>query len=247
MFELDKRTNMIRKIRDYILSKYAHSSSSRFICYLRKKGIKIGNGCVFRYPKTTRIDITRPSLVEIGDNVDMNFNFQILTHDWASRVFRNYYHELVPSSGKVKIGNNIYFGTNVIVLKGVTIGDNCVIAAGSIITKSIPANSVVAGVPAKVICSLDKYFEKRKQVCVEEAFEYARSIKERFNRTPTITDFTEEFPLFIDGDNLPVDTDWIIAQLGGAENFSIWKEKHKAQFENFDDFLKASGIADKRK
>lgn len=161
-----------------------------------KKGIKIGHGCVFRSPKTTRIDITRPSLVEIGDNVDMNSNFQILTHDWALRVFRNHYHELISSSGKVKIGNNIYWGTNVIVLKGVTIGDNCVIAAGSVVNKDIPANCVAAGVPAKVICSLDKYFEKRKVACVEEAFEYARSIKERFDRTPTIADFGKNFLCF---------------------------------------------------
>ncbi len=238
---------MISSIRNYINFKYARSSSLRFICYLRKKGIKIGNGCVFRSPKTTRIDITRPSLVEIGDNVDMNSNFQILTHDWASRVFRNYYHELIPSSGKVKIGNNIYFGTNVIVLKGVTIGDNCVIAAGSVVNKDIPANCVVAGVPAKVICSLDKYFEKRKVACVEEAFEYARSIKERFGRTPTIADFGEEFPLFLDGNNLPEDTTRIMSQLGGEENFSVWKRKHKKQFENFDEFLKAAGIADKTK
>ena len=217
MFGLDKRWNMIRKIRNYIRLKYAKSSSLRFICYLREKGIKVGNGCVFRSPKTTRIDFTRPSLVEIGDNVDMNYNFQILTHDWASRVFRNYYHELVPSSGKVKIGDNIYFGTNVIVLKGVTIGDNCVIAAGSVVNKDIPANSVAAGVPAKVICSLDEYFEKRKVACVEEAFEYARSIKERFNRSPTIADFWEEFPLFVDGDNLPGDIRLIISQLGGVK------------------------------
>lgn len=99
----------------------------------------------------------------------------------------------------IKIGNNIYFGTNVIILKGVTIGDNCIIAAGSIITKDIPANSVAAGIPAKVICSLSNYYKKREKACITEAFEYARSIVERFNRKPTIEDFHEEFVLFTDG------------------------------------------------
>mgnify|MGYP006341982617 FL=1 len=52
----------------------------------------------------------------------MNRHFQILTHDWSSTVFRNYFHDFVNSSGKVSIGNNIYFGTNVTILKGVTMG-----------------------------------------------------------------------------------------------------------------------------
>ena len=61
-------------------------NSKSFICALRKKGVKIGNGCIIRYPHTVRIDVTRPALVTIGDNVDMNKNFQILTHDWSSHV-----------------------------------------------------------------------------------------------------------------------------------------------------------------
>lgn len=86
--------------------------------------MKIGEGCIFRNVRSARIEITRPSLIEIGNNVDMNHNFQIMTHDWAAGVFRNVFHNILPSSGKVKTGNNIYFGTDVIVLKGVSIGDN---------------------------------------------------------------------------------------------------------------------------
>lgn len=236
--------SIIKKLINKVKKVYYTSSSQRYINYLRKCGVRVGEGCIFRNVKTTRIDITRPSLVEIGNNVDMNHNFQILTHDWASHVFRNYYHELIPSSGKVKIGNNIYFGTNVIVLKGVTIGDNCVIAAGSIITKDIPANSVAAGVPAKVICSLDEYFEKRKSTCIEEAFEYARSIKERFGRIPVASDFWEEFPLFVEKDEDFFDKQLIINQLGGVKNFDIWKKHHKAPFKSLDDFLKAARVED---
>lgn len=53
---------------------------------------------------------------------------------------------------------------NCTVLKGVTIGDNCIIGIGSIVTKDIPANSVAIGNPAKVVCSLDEYFEKEKTI-----------------------------------------------------------------------------------
>lgn len=232
----------VRKIINQAKKVYYTSSSERYIKYLRKRGVKIGKGCIFRNVKTARIDITRPSLIEIGDNVDMNHNFQILTHDWASGVFRNVFHDIIPSSGKVKIGNNIYFGTDVIVLKGVTIGDNCVIAAGSIITKDIPANSVAAGVPTKIICSLEEYYRKRKDACLEEAFEYARSIVDRYKRMPTIEDFHEEFVLFTNGSDTSSHRAWMISQLGGKDNYNIWCKKHKAPYENIDDFFNAANI-----
>nr|WP_207652455.1 DapH/DapD/GlmU-related protein [Clostridium beijerinckii] len=58
------------------------------------------------------------------------------------------------SAGKVasvNIGNNVWIGSVVTILKGVTIGDNSVIAANSVVTKDIPANSIAAGNPAKVV------------------------------------------------------------------------------------------------
>lgn len=233
---------ILKKIYKKALKIYYTSSSNRYIKFLRKKGCVIGKNCVFRNVKTARIDITRPSLIEIGSNVDMNHNFQIMTHDWAAGVFRNVFHNILPSSGKVKIGSNIYFGTDVIVLKGVTIGDNCVIAAGSIITKDIPANSVAAGAPAKVICTLEEYYEKRRSACIEEAFEYARSIVNRYNRKPTIEDFHEEFVLFTDGNNVASHRTWMISQLGGVENYKIWCKEHKPPYKDIDDFLDAAGI-----
>lgn len=211
-------------------------SNNLYIKYLRSCGIKIGNNCVFRDRFSTRIDVTRPSLVTIGNDVDFNKNFQILTHDWSSRVFRNKYGVLVNSSGAVSLGNNIYIGTDVIVLKGVTIGDNCIIGAGSIVSHDIPSDSVAVGRPAKVICSLDEYLAKRLTLCEAEAFEYAISIIERYGRMPIYTDFSEEFPLFVDGSNideyplLPIKS-----QLG--KGFDKWLEKHEAKFMGFDAFL----------
>lgn len=227
------------KILKYLEKHYAESSNERYVKYLTRKGISIGKNCIFRDPKSTTIDLTRPSLIEIGDNVDMNVNFTILTHDYATLVFRNMYHEFIPSSGKVKIGNNIYIGRNVSILKGVTIGDNCVIGIGSIVTRDIPANSVAVGAPAKVIYSVEKYYEIRKAAQVNEAFLYAKSIKERYGRMPVIEDFWEEFPLFLNGNedhqNLPVKK-----QLKSA--YEIYKVSHKAIFNGFDDFLTKAGL-----
>lgn len=160
-------------------------------------GVKVGNNVKFRYPKHTVIDMNRPSLIEIGNNVDINDNFTIMTHDFGTYVFRNLYHDFVASSGRVKIGSNIYFGRDVTVLKGVTIGDNCIIGLGSIVTRDIPSNSVATGVPCRVVCSIEEYYQKRRQIQVKEAVELGVSIIENLNRQPVITDFKEEWVLFL--------------------------------------------------
>lgn len=182
--------------------------------------------------------MTRPSLVTIGNHVDFNDNFQLLTHDWACTVFREKYHDFVNSSGRVTIGSNIYFGANVIVLKGVTIGDNCIVGAGSLVTKDIPANSVATGVPCRVVCSLDEYYHKRKQKALDEAVDYVQSIRERFGREPKAEELYEEFIYFVDKRNvddypqLP-----IRRQLGDA--YEDWLEHHVAPYHGLEEFLKS--------
>lgn len=224
---------------DTLKGLYYRRNSDSYISYLRSQGIKIGDNCVFRAPNSVRIDVSRPSLVSIGNNVDMNKNFQIMTHDWASMVFRAKFHDLINSSGAVKIGSNVYFGTDVVVLKGVSIGDNCVIGAGSVVSKNIPSNSVAAGVPCKVICSINDYYEKRKTTAFNEAIEYIRSIFERFGRRPYLSEMREEFIYFVNAENV-IDYEKkgvpIRFQLGDAYN--DWLKVHQtSMFKNFDEFV----------
>lgn len=63
---------------------------------------------------------------------------------------------------RIKIGNNVHIGTNAIIMPGVTIGDNCVIACGAVVTKDVPSNSIVGGVPAKYIESISEYADKAR-------------------------------------------------------------------------------------
>lgn len=216
---------------------WARTSSKRYIKYMRTNGVKIGENVIIREPQNIHIDLTRPSLITIGDNVVFHRNFSLYTHDFVSGVFLNKYHDFLPSSGKVSIGNNVRFGINCTVLKGVSIGDNCFIAAGSIVTKDIPANSIAGGYPAKVLCSLEDYYERRKKQCIEEALEYAQSIRERFNREPKFEDFWEEFPLFVDKTNIDQYPATIIQkQLGN--HYQNWINAHKAYYNDISDFLK---------
>lgn len=194
--------HLFRKILNYKSTRtYGVRSSSNFVTYLRRGGVTVGQNVKFRYPKHTVIDMTRPSLIEIGNNVDINDNFTIMTHDFGTYVFRNLYNDFVASSGRVKIGSNIYIGRDVTILKGVTIGDNCIIGLGSIVTKDIPSNSVAAGAPCRVICSIEDYYRKRKELYYKEAIDFGVSIIENLKREPRISDFKEEWVLFLTDDD----------------------------------------------
>lgn len=233
------RIAFIKRLVDALYFRVARHNPRIFEGFLRHKGVKIGNNCLWGPMKTISIDFSRPSLVEIGDNVRINLGFTLMTHDWATMVFRKVYNDFVSSSGHVTIGNNVYFGRWCTVLKGVTIGDNCIIGYGSIVTKDIPANSVAVGRPAKVICTLEEYYQKRKKNHVDEALEYARSIKERFGRTPVPSDFWEEFPLFLKGTDEMPDIP-IRKQLGEA--YPFYREHNQPLFDGFDDFLEKAGL-----
>lgn len=74
-------------------------NNKAYISYLRKQGCEIGDDVLFRDVSTTLIDCTRPALVSIGNKVDINRHFQILTHDWGCFILRGKYNDFVNSSG----------------------------------------------------------------------------------------------------------------------------------------------------
>lgn len=117
---------------------------------LRKIGVKIGNHC-----RLFKADWgTEPYLVELGDHVAVSNGVRFLTHDGAVWVYREEYPDL-DIFGRIKIGNNVCLGFNVILLPNTEIGENSIVAAGAVVKGKIPPNSVVFGNPAKVVMSTD--------------------------------------------------------------------------------------------
>lgn len=231
---------MLENIIKRIKLLWAKSSSERYCTYLRSKGVYIGEG-TYISSRTCLIDITRPSLVTIGKNCYINERFTLLTHDYTTKVFLHMGKGFINSSGCVTIGDNVSFGQNVMVLKGVTIGDNCFIGAGSVVTKDIPANAVAVGAPCKVIMTIDEYYKKRQRKCEAEAFEYARSINDRFGRKPVIGDFWEEFHFFVSGSEVEKFPEIPIRRQLGPD-YENYVKNHIAKYASFDDFLKEAGI-----
>jgi maltose O-acetyltransferase len=98
--------------------------------------------------------IDAQGLVEIGD--DNAFGPDVYLTDSDHRFGRNRSAlELPMDVGTVKIGNRCWIGAKAVILKDVELGDNCVVGAGAVVTKSFLANSVLAGVPARLVRTLD--------------------------------------------------------------------------------------------
>ena len=86
--------------------------------------------------------------ITIGDNCAISWNVTILDSDFHEYCVDNI---LQNNTKEVTIGNNVWIGNNVIILKGVTIGDYAIVGAGSVVTKNIDSYTVVAGNPARKI------------------------------------------------------------------------------------------------
>lgn len=91
--------------------------------------------------------------VYIGNNVMIGPNTLITTvgHPLSPKARRGYMAKAAP----VRIGNDVWIGGNVTILPGVTIGNNVVVAAGAVVTKDVPDNSLVGGVPARIIREIE--------------------------------------------------------------------------------------------
>jgi acetyltransferase-like isoleucine patch superfamily enzyme len=134
-----------------------------------KMGIKIGENCRL-FSKNFS---TEPFLIEVGNHVTITDNVQFITHDGGVWVFREKYPD-IDLFGRIIIGNNVFIGLGSIILLNTKIGDNSIIAAGSIVKGTFEPNSIIAGVPAKKISTIDQYFEKNK-----DNFTYLRNMPQQ--------------------------------------------------------------------
>lgn len=126
--------------------------------YARKIGVEIGDDCRILGMEAGTFG-SEPFLVKIGSHVTITSGVRFVTHDGGVWVFRHEYPD-IEVFGKIEVGSNTFIGINTIILPGVRIGNDCIIGAGSIVSKDIPDGSVAAGVPARVVSSIEDYKQK---------------------------------------------------------------------------------------
>lgn len=127
--------------------------------YAQYLGAKIGKNCLI----STKNFPSEAYLIEIGDYCRIASKVSFFTHGglWS---LRKKYNQDLDYFGKIKIGNYTYIGEDAKIMAGVTIGDEVIVGAGSIVTKSVPDGKVVAGNPARVVGESAAFFNKIKEI-----------------------------------------------------------------------------------
>jgi maltose O-acetyltransferase len=150
LFSYMERSAVNRKEKDYRRRFSVHPTARLgYLPHIIFKGnIEIG---AHSYINSGRISTGKNSNVKIGEwcAIGHNVTIHAVSHDpdWATGLES----ERPIVEGSISIGNNVWIGSNVFIRPGVSIGNNCVIGVNSVVTKDIPENAIVGGIPAKII------------------------------------------------------------------------------------------------
>ena len=139
---------MIRSFIKTLIHAAGNVARYAYLFYLKRLGVSIGKNT--NISLRAKIDTRRGKII-IGNNCYVTYGCVILSHDaTAKRINPN-----DDGSGTVIIEDNVFIGVNSVVLRNVRIGRNSIVGAGSVVTKDVPPNVIVAGNPAAILRHLD--------------------------------------------------------------------------------------------
>ena len=151
MFHIFRK--LVARLRNsYEFRKYTPTTIAE---YLRRQGAQIGENC-FIIPTNLG---TEPYLIKIGNHVAIANGVEFITHDGAAWIFRDEVSD-AQVFGPIVIEDNCIVGQNAILFPNIRIGRNSIVGAGSVVISDVPPNTIVVGVPARPLGSIDKYREK---------------------------------------------------------------------------------------
>lgn len=143
LWQMYKTVNRWKAVRNFVfiqLARYCPSLPVKNWIYRNVLGMKVGENTAFAL--MVMVDVFFPERIRIGSNTIIGYNSTILTHEYLIKEYR---------LGDVNIGSNVMIGANTTILPGVTIGDNAVVGAGSVVHRDVEPGSFVAGNPLQVI------------------------------------------------------------------------------------------------
>jgi acetyltransferase-like isoleucine patch superfamily enzyme len=142
LWQMYKTISFLRVIWHFVIiqmARYCPFVSWKRAMYRRLLGMEVGQYSAFAF--MVMVDLFRPQLIKIGSNTIIGYNTTILTHEYLIHEYR---------LGEVVIGNNVMIGANCTILPGVVIGDEAVVAAGTVVHKDVPPGSFVVGNPMQI-------------------------------------------------------------------------------------------------
>lgn len=151
---------MIFIYRIILKLRYLHEVliTTAIIKVAKKKGMKLGDNL---YVQGIPNFGSEPFLIEIGNDVTLAEGVSFINHGGDARVTKRIEkYKDGRNFGRIKIGNNTFIGKGTILMPGISIGNNCIIGSLSVVSSSVPDNSVYAGTPVKFICTIDEYGER---------------------------------------------------------------------------------------
>ncbi|WP_138756360.1 acyltransferase [Paenibacillus sinopodophylli] len=143
LWQVYSTVSRIKSVRNFIfiqLARYCPILPLKNWIYRRVLGMKIGEHTAFAL--MVMVDVFFPERISVGNNTIIGYNTTILTHEYLIKEYR---------LGNVSIGSNVMIGANTTILPGVTIGDNAIVSAGSLVHKDVPAYAFVGGNPMREI------------------------------------------------------------------------------------------------
>ena len=204
---------------------------------LEMEGFDIGEGTIFYGPKTMTIDRERPWMLKIGSYCKIASGVTILTHDYSRSVLRRVYGEIIGEAKETIIGDNVFVGVNSTILMGSHIGNNVIIGAGSIVSGTVPDNVVVAGNPAKIIRTLDEHYQIRKKKYIDEAKEFFRLYKKKYDVWPPENSCGPFFPLFANRESFDYNDPRLKCNGDNVEDIMRDFKQSKPMFGSYEEFV----------
>lgn len=237
LIKLGKLGQKLNDLRKFLM--FGNRSSTKlYIRALKARGAHISDDLYIQTPESVFIDDTTPYMLTIGKNVFITAGVKIFTHDACQRIETAKNGSISGNIKPVNIGNRVFLSVNSTVLCGVSICDDVIVGANSVVSRSITEPGVYVGMPVHKVADIDEYFAKRTKNQLDEAYTLAIKYYEAFGKKPPEDVLNEFFWLYCPRNESAISKK-CRSQMSLWDNFDLCLESFLSsdpEFESYDEF-----------